>query len=223
MENTKKITLSGIKPLPLCKGFFVLGFFLISFHTSAQFFDTIQTSLQYKPRLEFKLESRNSFFANEWAIISGVRVGLDFHKTFKVGMGYNWLRKEIQHPITISDKQVNADYFFHYGVFYGEYTFYQVKPFSMSIYASVGGGRSWDRYIDVNGERQTANSSFILVYEPYMTGMVDVLKYFSVGGGMGFRLVATGSEFSRSRLNTLIYVFKLQVKVAELMDDLQGK
>ena len=56
-----------------------------------------------------------------------------------------------------------------------------------------------------------------------MTGMVDVLKYFSVGGGMGFRLVATGSEFSRSRLNTLIYVFKLQVKVAELMDDLRRK
>jgi hypothetical protein len=83
----------------------------------------------------------------------------------------------------------------------------------------VGGGRSWDRYIDALGERQTANSAFVLVYEPYMTGMVDVLKYFSVGAGMGFRLVATKSEFSRSRLNTLIYVFKLQIKVGDLLDD----
>jgi hypothetical protein len=223
MENTKKIALWGIKPLPLCKGFFVLGFFLISFNSSAQFFDTIQSSLQHKPRMEFKFESRNSFFANEWAVIRGVRVGLDFDKTFKVGLGYSWLSKEIQHSITVSDKQVNADYFFHYGVVYGEYTFYRVKPFSMSIYASVGGGRSWDRYIDLHGDRQTANSSFVFVYEPYMTGMVDVLKYFAIGGGMGFRLVATGNEFSRSRLNTLIYVFKLKVKVVELIDDLQGK
>ena len=173
--------------------------------------------------MEFKFESRNSFFANEWAIIRGIRVGLDFNKTFKMGLGYSWLGKEIQHSITVSDKPVNADYFFHYGVVYGEYTFYQVKPFSMSIYASLGGGRSWDRYIDGNGLRQTANSSFVLVYEPYMTGMVDVLKYFSIGGGMGFRVALTGDDFSKSRLNTLIYVFKLQIKVAEIVDDLSGK
>jgi len=197
----------------------LLVFNVTSFKSAAQFFDSIQTSLTYKPRLDFKLESRNSFFANEWAMIGGARIGLDYHNTFKMGVGYSWLRKEIQHTITVSDQPTNADYFFHYGVAYAEYTFYNVKPFSMSIYASVGGGRSWDRYIDSSGKRQTANSAFVLVYEPYMTGMVDVLKYFSVGAGMGFRLVATKSNFSRSRLNTLIYVFKLQIKVGDLLDD----
>lgn len=220
MESIKLLDIIKGKPLPLCKGFFVILLFLgCGQYSNAQFFDSIQTSLKHKPRLDLKLESRNSFFANEWAIISGARVGLDYNNTFKLGVGYSWLRKEIQHAIYVGDKSVNADYFFHYGVFYGEYTFYQVKPFSMSIYASVGGGRSWDRYIDQNGERQTANSSFVFVYEPYMTGMVDVLKYFSVGAGMGFRLVATGSDFSRKRLNTLIYVFKLKIKLPELLDD----
>lgn len=199
--------------------FILVAFLFLPILTQAQFFDSIQTSLTHKPRLDFKLESRNSFFANEWAMISGARIGLDYNNIFKVGLGYNWLRKEIQHTITISDQPTNADYFFHYGVAYAEYTFYNVKPFSMSIYASLGGGRSWDRYNDANGERQTANSAFVLVYEPYMTGMVDVLKYFAVGGGMGFRLVASGSEFSRSKLNTLIYVFKLQVKIGDLLDD----
>tara|TARA_R110002050_G_scaffold245367_1_gene382962 strand:+ start:29804 stop:30460 length:657 start_codon:yes stop_codon:yes gene_type:complete len=197
-----------------------VAFVLVQLTTQAQFFDTIQSSLTHKPRLDLKLESRNSFFANEWAMIGGARIGLDYHKTFKMGVGYNWLRKEIQHTITIADQPTQADYFFHYGVFYAEYTFYNVKPFSMSIYASLGGGRSWDRYIVSTGERETANSAFVLVYEPYMSGMVDVLKYFSVGGGMGFRLVATGSKYSRSKLNTLIYVFKLNIKVSKLMDEM---
>lgn len=220
MESIKlNKTIKG-KPLPLCKGFFVGLLFVVATTSAyAQFFDSIETSLTYKPRLDLKIESRNSFFANEWAIISGARVGLDYNKTFKLGVGYSWLRKEIQHAIIVDERSVNADYFFHYGVFYAEYTFYKEKPFSMSIYASVGGGRSWDRYIDLHGERQTANSSFVFVYEPYMTGMVDVLKYFSVGAGMGFRLVASGSEFSRKRLNTLIYVFKLKIKLPELLDD----
>jgi hypothetical protein len=220
MESIKlQFDIKG-KPLPLCKGFFVmLTFLIVCQYGYAQFFDSVATSLKYKPRLDLKLESRNSFFANEWATIGGASVGLDYNKTFKLGVGYSWLRKEIQHAIYVEDLQVNADYFFHYGVFYAEYTFYKEKPFSMSIYASLGGGRSWDRYIDQNGDRQTANSSFVLVYEPYMTGMVDVLKYFSVGAGMGFRLVASGSEFSRKRLNTLIYVFKLKIKLPELMDD----
>ena len=204
-----------------CKGFFVFLFILNSHFSQAQFFDSIATSLTYKPKLDLKFESRNSFFANEWALISGVRVGANFNNTFKAGLGYSWLRKEIQHTISVEGRSTNADYFFHYGTAYGEYTFYQVKPFSMSIFASIGGGRSWDRYVDRNGNRQTANSSFVFVYEPYMTGMVDVLKYFAVGGGMGFRLAISGNEFSRRRLNTLIYVFKLNVKISDLMEDLK--
>lgn len=194
-------------------------FIIYAQNLRAQFFDSIQTSLTYKPTLDFKLESRNSFFANEWALISGIRVGLNFNETFRTGVGYSWLRKEIQHTISIENKPTQADYFFHYGTVYGEYTFYNVKPFSLTIFASVGGGRSWDRYINSDGNRQTANSAFVFVYEPYMTGMVDVLKYFSVGGGMGFRIAASGNKFSNQRLNTLIYVFKLQFKISDILDD----
>jgi hypothetical protein len=140
-----------------------------------------------------------------------------------VGLGYSWLRKEIQHSISIENKPTQADFFFHYVTVYGEYTFYDEKPFSMTIFASVGGGRSWDRYTNSEGNRQTANSSFVFVYEPYMTGMVDVLKYFKVGAGMGFRLAISGDQFARNRLNTLIYVFKLQVKISDIRDDLKKR
>ena len=190
MESTKKIAFLKFKPLHLCKGFFVFLLFVTPFFSHAQFFDSIETSLTYKPTLDLKFESRNSFFANEWALIRGIRVGANYHDVFKVGLGYSWLAKEIQHTISVNEQNTNADFFFHYGTAYAEYTFYDKKPFSMTIFASVGGGRSWDRYIDSNGNRQTANSSFVFVYEPYMTGMIDVLKYFKIGGGMGFRPVS---------------------------------
>lgn len=212
-----------MKPLHYCKGFFVLSTILISFNSYAQFFDSIEVALTHKPTLDLKLESRNSFFANEWALISGIRVGLNFNETFKTGLGYSWLRKEIRHEISVDGQNVQADYFFHYGTVYGEYTFYDEKPFSMTIFASIGGGRAWDRYIDNQGERQTANSSFVFVYEPYMTGMVDVLKYFKVGAGMGFRIALSDDKYSRQKLNTLIYVFKLQVKISDIMDDMVRK
>ncbi len=219
MANTKNIFSYEIKPLHFCKGFFVFLFIFWAQLSQAQFFDSIETSLTYKPTLDLKFESRNSFFSNEWALIRGIRAGANYNDVFKVGVGYSWLAKEIQHTITVHGENKNADYFFHYGTAYAEYTFYDVKPFSMTIFASVGGGRSWDRYIDNNGERQTANSSFVFVYEPYMTGMVDVLKYFKVGGGMGFRLAASGNKFSRQKLNTLIYVFKFQVEISKILDD----
>lgn len=218
MVNTKNIFLYGLKPLQFCKGFFVLWIFFLPLVSNAQFFDSIEVALTYKPKLDLKFESRNSFFENKWALISGVRAGLNYNETFKTGLGYSWLRKEIQHEITVNDQPTQADYFFHYGTVYAEYTYYNVKPFSLTIFASVGGGRSWDRYIDDNGERQTANSSFVFVYEPYMTGMVDVLKYFAVGGGMGFRIALSDYKYSRQRLNTLIYVFKVQVRVSDLLD-----
>ena len=194
-------------------------FIFISSTTNAQFFDSIEIALKHKPTLDLKFESRNSFFANEWAKVSGLRVGANFNKTFKVGLGYSWLQKKVPHTISIENKYTQADFLFHYGTAYAEYTFYNIKPFSMAIFASIGGGRSWDRYIDINGNRQTANSSFVFVYEPYMTGMIDVLKYFAVGGGMGFRIAVSGDKFSNQRLNTLIYVFKLQVKISDILND----
>lgn len=225
MANTKNnIARLGIKPLLFCKGFFVMCLFLVAANGRAQFFDSIETSLTYKPTLDLKFESRNSFFANEWALISGFRVGLDYHKTFKVGLGYSWLRKEIKRQITVpsellGQRTTTAEYFFHYGTGYAEYSFYNEAPFNLSIFASVGAGLSWNRYLDEFGQGQLTKKSLVLVYEPYMTGTIDVLRYFAVGGGMGFRLAMSGDKFSRNRLNTLIYVLKVKVKLYKVRKD----
>lgn len=220
-----KIALLGIKPLLICKGFFVIMFFLLPLRGMSQFFDSIESSLTYRPTLDLKFESRNSFFANEWALISGFRVGLDYHKTFKVGLGYSWLRKEIKRQITVpsefyGERTTTAEYFFHYGTGYAEYSFYNSAPFNLSIFASVGGGLSWNRYLDEYGNGQLTKKAFVFVYEPYMTGTVDVLKYFAIGGGMGFRLALSADKFSRNRLNTLIYVLKVKVKVHKIRESL---
>lgn len=225
MENTKnKIALLGTKPLRFCKGFFVMLLFVFPLRGMSQFFDSIETSLTYRPTLDLKFESRNSFFANEWALISGFRLGLDYHKTFKIGVGYSWLRKEIKRQISVpselyGERTTTAEYFFHYGTGYAEYSFYNEAPFNLSIFASVGAGLAWNRYLDDYGNGQLTKKSLVLVYEPYMTGTVDVLKYFAVGGGMGFRLAMSGDKFSRNRLNTLIYVLKVKVKVDKIRGD----
>ena len=55
--------------------------------TSAQLFDSIGASFNYKPKFLLKFDSRTSFVSATYAKMKGVKVGLDFNKTTRVGIG----------------------------------------------------------------------------------------------------------------------------------------
>ena len=229
MANTKNISLIYIKMPFKLEGIFCLFLLLFWFNVelNAQFFDAIEESLISKPTLDAKFDSRNSFIGARYARIFGVKLGLDFDDTFKAGLGYNWLSSDIYRTLTVADfntnesYEVRAQYHLSYFAPYAEYVFYKDDPWEISILVLVGGGWSkysyWDRYWN----HVTTDSKFVLLYEPYMTAQYKVFKYVGVGAGVGYRLAMSSDKFSRTRLNSPIYVFKLKIYASDIYKDLK--
>lgn len=229
MVNIKIIGSTFTKMPFITEGIFCL-FFILSAGNNiccAQFFDAIDQSFHHKATLDAKFDSRNSFIGARYARIFGVKLGLDFNDTFKAGIGYNWLSSDIYKSLTVTDfivnesYDVNAQYHLSYFAPYAEYVFYKEDPWEISILVLVGGGWShysyWDRYWNhINTDKK-----FVFLYEPYMTAQYKVMKYFGVGAGVGYRLAMSADKFSRTRLNSPIYVFKLKIYASDIYRDLK--
>ena len=74
-------------------------------------------------------------------------------------------------------------------------------------------------YDDVTGRTRKLQRSLVLLYEPSITVQYRFLKYFAVGGGWGYRLVARNEHLSDG-LTAPIYTFGLRVFFGDLWKDL---
>ena len=208
--------------------FFVLLFALYSNNSNAQFFDAIATSIKSKPHLDFKFDSRNSFIGSKYARIYGLKLGFDFDETFKIGLGYNWLSSDLYRTHTVTNSKGDAStlqtqYKLGYFSPYAEYVFYNKDPWDISILVLVGGGYSHYTYWDEYWVHMQTERSFVFLYEPYMTAQYRLFSYFGIGAGVGYRLGYSGDKFSRTKLNSPIYVFKLKVYLSEFYTDIKDK
>ncbi len=182
--------------------FLVLFLFVSVRYSQAQFFDTISYSLKQKPQLDFKVDSRNSFISNRQARIFGVKVGLNFNKKVKIGIGYNWITSDVFRP---SDKS-----FLKYAYLspYFEYVYYKQDKWWLSIPVQFGLG--WARY-QYNNNSHTSPTYFLLHYEPAMIGMYEPVRYLAVGGGVGYRLMLIGQKNLDNKLTAPIYIIKVKL------------
>ncbi len=103
------------------KGIFFIVIFSVccNLGSYAHFFDSIRTSLKHKPRFDAKIDSRNGFVSENVARIIGLKIGLDFNETFKIGAGYNLLYSNVTKNIFIQNQLnerelVKADFDFQY-------------------------------------------------------------------------------------------------------------
>ncbi len=210
---------------PFGRDIFFTLFFLGAFSAYGQMFDSIAVSFQHRPGIDFKVETRNSFFINQWAKISSIKLGLNYNHNFNIGLGYNWIRVSVDSKVEVYNSQselvtLPARFKFHYGTLYADYLFYNKRPWELTITAMVGAGASWNEYTDAYGIKGMTNPRFVFVYEPYMTGVVRFLRYFGVGAGVGFRLALSADKFSRQKLNTLIYIFKAKLYLNDIYKDI---
>lgn len=210
------------------KGIFFVILLISSVNAQAQFFDSIGSSLSYRPALDFKLDSRNSFIAARLARIWGVKVGLDFNHTVKLGLGYNWLSNDINREFSIVNSRgepetASAQFHFRYISAYGEYVFFRKHPWEVSVLVLVGYGRSHLSYFDQYWVHTETPSKGIILYEPYMTAEYRLFTYFGVGAGIGYRLAYSSDRFSRRQLNSPIYVLKVKAYLSDLYRDFVQK
>jgi len=189
----------------------ILSFFIFSSQGNAQLFDSIRTSLDYKPKFLVKFDTRNSFISNQYAKIHGIKVGLSFNKTTNIGLGYHWMPKR---SIESDSQNLNKiDLKFGYAIAFFEYNFYKSKRWSAEIPVQIGLGKA--QYTDVDFG-VTKASSWIIIYEPAMTIEYKFLRYFGLGGGVGFRLAIKTDQQINESFSAPEYILRVKIYFGDI-------
>ena len=189
----------------------ILSFFIFSSQGNAQLFDSIRTSLDYKPKFLVKFDTRNSFISNQYAKIHGIKVGLSFNKTTNIGLGYHWMPKRSIDPDPQNLNKIDLK--FGYAIAFFEYNFYKSKRWSAEIPVQIGLGKA--QYTDVDFG-VTKASSWIIIYEPAMTIEYKFLRYFGLGGGVGFRLAIKTDQQINESFSAPEYILRVKIYFGDI-------
>ena len=214
----------------LSRGIFSLVYFLfLPLFTLCQpenyAFNDIRSALAEKPKFDWDVDSRNSFIASRRAGILGLRVGVNFDEVVRLGLGYNFLFTSITRDFQegAGENVLSQDFRLRYGSLYGEYVYYRKQRLKMTLQMLLGIGGSQFKYEDSLGSIKSTSWRTVVLYEPHLIGDYTVLKYLSVGAGLGYRLTYSGDSFSRRSLNSPIYIIRANILIKKLYEDFNNK
>lgn len=176
-------------------------------------FESIGESLKEKPKLYFNFSTRNSFITNQYAKVRDIKAGLTYNKQFTLALGYSWLNSNFE--TTLKDGN-NAKLKMRYITPYIEYSFLEKNNIEVTIPVHLGLGVSF--YEDE--DKKQYNKSFILTYEPAMTLTYRLLKYFGVGGGIGYRIMLIGNNSINENFTSPIYLLKTKLFIGDIYNDI---
>lgn len=177
-------------------------------------FDSIKTSFSYKPKPVIKLEARNAFVTSSYVKMKAVKVGLNFHNTVRLGIGYSWMKSDYE----VYSKLDTNELRFGFGLAFFDYTYYKSKHWNITIPIQLGFGR----IAYLNGDNIKAHQ-WVPIYEPAMTVEYIFLKYFGVGFGAGYRVVAKATHPISQQFTSPIYIFKFKVSFGNIYKDVKRK
>ena len=182
---------------------------------NAQFLDTIKSITQKRPGIDARLETRNSFFENGRAKVTGVRLGLIFQKKLRVGVGYSWLSSDVYEKKAIINYLGNKDTVnnylkFGYIAFYTDFVFYKTKRWQVSVPLQWGAGLTWFKYN--NGMQDVSSSKdYLLLYEPGISVQFKIFRWCGLGTDIAYRFTLQNKRELRNKLNSPTYGFKFLI------------
>ncbi len=191
---------------------------------NAQLLDSIAMFTQEPAKPTFSLDSRGSFISNQNVRLLGVKVGLEHAGRVRYGIGYSFLRTPVESEAQVEEggdtRTVTTRLRLGYVTPFFGYTFYRRGPWEVSIPVQVGIGGGSVVYDDLEGNRTKLKRAFVFLYEPAMVVQYRFLKYFAVGGGLGYRLVFTNASLDE-HLNAPVYIIGIRVFFGDAYKDWQ--
>ena len=188
------------------------------------FENEFKTSFQTKPKLDVKFDNRFSFIRDGALKTVGVKVGLNFSRKFKVGIGLNQMLVPIE--TTTNDKfgnrvPVNLEYFYFSP--YIEYVYHNSKRWEFSLSTQLGVGGASYQYRNTENTKVRLLESTVLSYEPAMLIDYKIVKWVGIGTGVGYRFVYYKEPGIKERFSSPEYVIKLKVYLGQIVRTLTGK
>lgn len=185
----------------------------IGIRGNTQLFDSIQNSLNFKPKPILKLDSRNAFVTNTFIETNALKVGLNYNKNFKIGIGYSWLKQKFQQKSLISSND-STKLKIHTVLAFAEFAYWQQQNWSSEIIVQIAGGNM--QHV-VN--EKLVNKTPIFVYEPAMLIDYRFLRYFNIGGGIGYRLAIKFNKEVKEQFTSPIYIYRFKIDFGKIWED----
>ena len=208
--------------------FVLLLLILFETKSQAQLFDTLRQLFKNKSTIDLRLESRNSFITNNAALVSGIRIGVDFNRKLRFGGGASWLDSEIKENNFILNENnvlVNVPKYFKftYICYYADFVFYKTQRWQLSVPIQLGTGMSWfqdNTTYDLGGPE---TKYFLLLYEPGITIQFKIFKWFGLGADVGYRFTLKNNNYVGEKLNSPTYSFRISFWPEQLFFELFPK
>ncbi|MDA3819847.1 MAG: hypothetical protein PF590_05240 [Candidatus Delongbacteria bacterium] len=213
----------NIPCLVLSMCFLLVG---INFYASAQIVEEDISAAVLKPPDPFiRFDSKNSFISNNGVKIWGLNLGLNYSDTFKYGFGLYGLSTPLKRDFYemhngIRDT-IHSELNYTYLALFGEYVFYQTKHWEGSLPIQIGvGGTSFSG--NANDSTYVYHPKLVMHYEATLTGHYRFLRYFAVGGGIGYRIMLIDNKPLDLQLTSPIYILKLKFFIGDVYRDVKA-
>ena len=186
--------------------------------------DTMRMSLQKKPHLFGKFDSRNSFIDGSRAKIFGIKAGLNYGNRLHFGVGYNQLNppsSDFDKEIYIvnsanSPEKITVMLRLFYISLHAEYIFYTTKHWELSMPLQFGVGQTYYKYTHL-GKRKVIEKDYNFIYEPAISVEYKFVKWAGVGMDIGYRFMLTDYELLNKKFTSPTYAFKFLVYYNEIV------
>ncbi|MBP6311474.1 MAG: hypothetical protein WAR83_12425 [Flavobacteriales bacterium] len=189
----------------------------------AQLLDSIGLFLKEEPRLVVKADLRGSFISNRNVRIVGVKVGYEHGHRFQYGLGYSFLFTPVQQVREVPGQgAITTRLRIGYIAAYVDYAFYQRRNWEVRIPVQLGFGSGSVIYKDTEGRKRKLLRTGLIIYEPAMTVHYKFLKYFAIGGGLGFRLAIRTRDSLDEQITAPTYMFGLKVFFGDIWRAVQS-
>lgn len=209
---------------------FLLAMALVCFsHLKSQpvnLIDSLGALLKTTPKPLLKLDSRNSFITGVPVNLFGVKSGVQFSDRLEMGIGYQWLKSQHMRLISPTGSLVDVKEIamlkFRYFVVYGEYTFFSAKHWTITVPVQIGVGNSFLLLNNEKFDRLKMKKGGVFLYEPAMLTDFHFLRYFSIGGGVGFRLMLVNNKSLSDRFTSPNYTLRFRINFGKLWRDIKS-
>lgn len=185
----------------------VIAIMICSIKLQAQFLDSLHQIFNSSSSIDARLESRWSFIRNEAITVTGVRLGVAYHRKLRIGGGLSWLQTYRTELFTETNAAGNPEdvkkYLkFGYICYYIDFVYYRTKRWQLSVPVQLGTGMSWFQKEPQYHAHITDKKYFLLLYEPGITMQFKIFRWLGLGGDFAFRFVMRNQKKIGEQLNS---------------------
>jgi hypothetical protein len=181
-------------------------------------------SFRNKPSFFINLDRTSSFVAGKSATTNELRLGLDFKKKVRLGIGVASLVSDVVVPKNIvtesgTDSSLNAKLSLTYLTLSSEYTLYDSKRWQVTTPMVFGMGSAYFTYYEWKGSEiitKKLDEGGVVLLSPSVIVTYRILRWFGISGGIGYRVMIRNNQRIGEEFNSPIYVVRLRIFMGEI-------